>query len=165
MLRFHLVTTYTLFPCSNSSPQSLDIKLIRSLHVCSQLDLAELQQPPPSRPVSMTDSITNFVATTTMQGGQGPSKEEIDNSHFRGALREMIGALNMDDPNAAVQWVIDAAKPKTVGARSWFVKRKALLYKVTRHQFCHKLQSVRDEVRAHSMSIMLVHHGVAPSSR
>lgn len=110
----------------------------------------------------MTDSITNFVAATTMQGGQGPSQEEVVHSHFRGALREMIGALNMEDPNAAVRWVIDAAK--SIGTRSWFVKRKAPLYKVTRHYFCHELQQVRDEVRVHSMSLMW-YHRVAPSAR
>jgi hypothetical protein len=107
------------------------------------------------------NSVTNFLVATSMAGGQGPSQEDIDNSHFRGTLREMIGALNMDDPNAAVQWVIDAAK--TVGPKSWFVKRKAPLYKVTRHHFGQELQSVRDEVRVHSMSSMPVNDGIAPS--
>jgi hypothetical protein len=112
----------------------------------------------------MTDSVNDFVARTTLEGGQGPDQQAVDMSHFRGALRDLLGALNKDDPAEAISWVTTAAG--SVGANNgWFTKRRAPLHRFTIHQFSHELQKVTNEVRVHSMSSMLIYDGIARSIR
>jgi hypothetical protein len=102
------------------------------------------------------NSVTNFLVATSMAGGQGPNQEEVLTSNLRGALRELINGLDFDNPVEAIAHVVKVAAAS--GMKNLFIKRKAPLHKLTRHRFINELQKIKNEVRVHSMSSMLVYH-------
>jgi hypothetical protein len=131
--------------------------------MCNQLELPQLEGPEIHKMTDSMYSLERFVTNTTMEGGLGPSLEEVLLSNLRGALRSLINSLDEDEPAKALAWVLEVAS--AAGNRNWFIKRKAHLNKLTRQQFIQELEKVRNEVGVHSRPHWdaLVYDGVALS--